>query len=108
MVVNLGFIIFTLTLWTAVGFLGQVLFSMRFIVQWITSERSRQSVIPVVFWYFSVLGGATLLAYAIHREDPVFIVGQAGGLMIYARNLYFIHRDRLVAGTGDDQAPGGG
>lgn len=108
MVVNLGIMMFTLTLWTAVGFLGQAFFSLRFIVQWITSERSRQSVIPVAFWYFSVLGGSTLLAYAIHREDPVFIVGQAGGLMIYARNLYFIHRDRLRAGAGDDQAPGGG
>ncbi len=108
MVVNLGFMIFTLTLWTAVGFLGQAFFSMRFIIQWIKSERTRQCVIPVAFWYFSVLGGATLLAYAIHREDPVFIVGQAGGLLIYARNLYFIHRNRPEAAAGDDQAPGGG
>jgi lipid-A-disaccharide synthase-like uncharacterized protein len=106
MVVNLGFMIFTLTLWTAVGFLGQALFSMRFIIQWIKSERSRQSVIPVAFWYFSVLGGTTLLAYAIHREDPVFIIGQAGGLMIYARNLYFIHHKRAAADG--DQAQGGG
>ncbi len=94
MVVNLGFMAFTLTLWTAIGFLGQAFFSMRFIIQWITSERVRQSVIPVAFWYFSILGGATLLAYAIHREDPVFIVGQAAGLLIYARNLYFIIRER--------------
>ena len=108
MVVNLGFMIFTLTLWTAVGFLGQAFFSMRFIIQWIKSERTRQSVIPVAFWYFSVLGGATLLAYAIHREDPVFILGQAGGLLIYARNLYFIHHKRQEAGAGNDQAPGGG
>ena len=108
MVVNLGFMIFTLTLWTAFGFLGQAFFSMRFIIQWIKSERTRQSVIPVAFWYFSVLGGATLLAYAIHREDPVFILGQAGGLLIYARNLYFIHHKRQEAGAGNDQAPGGG
>ena len=94
MVVNLGFMVFTLTLWTAIGFLGQLFFSMRFIVQWIKSERVRQSVIPVAFWYFSVFGGATLLAYAIHREDPVFIIGQGAGLLIYARNLYFISRDR--------------
>jgi len=94
MVVNLGFVVFTLTLWTAIGFFGQLFFSMRFLVQWITSEKVRQSVVPVAFWYFSVFGGATLLAYAIHREDPVFIVGQAAGLCIYARNLYFICRQR--------------
>lgn len=96
MVVNLGFMAFTLTLWTAVGFLGQTFFTMRFLIQWITSERVRQSVIPVAFWYFSLLGGTVLLAYAIHREDPVFIVGQGAGLVIYARNLYFIHRDRKM------------
>ena len=70
---------------------------MRFLVQWIHSERHRRSMIPVAFWYFSVLGGMTLLAYAIHREDPVFIVGQAGGLVIYSRNLYFIWRERRDA-----------
>ena len=96
MVVNLGFAVITLTLWTMVGFLGQAFFSMRFIVQWIKSERVQQSVIPVAFWYFSVGGGATLLAYAIHREDPVFIVGQGAGLFIYARNLYFIRRQRRL------------
>ena len=96
MVVDLGFIIFTLTLWTAIGFLGQAFFSMRFIVQWIQSERMRQSVIPVAFWYFSMFGGAVLLSYAIHRQDPVFIVGQAAGLLIYSRNLYFIRRNRLA------------
>lgn len=83
--------------WLAIGFLGQAFFSMRFIVQWIQSERARRSIIPVVFWYFSIAGGATLLAYAIHRADPVFIVGQAGGLLIYGRNLYFIWRDRRRA-----------
>ena len=77
-------------MWLAVGFLGQGLFSLRFIVQWIHSERVRKSVIPVAFWYFSLAGGATLLAYAIYREDPVFIVGQGMGLIIYMRNLYFI------------------
>jgi lipid-A-disaccharide synthase-like uncharacterized protein len=80
--------------WLAVGFLGQALFSARFIVQWLSSERMKKSVIPKAFWYFSVAGGATLLAYAIHREDPVFIVGQATGLFIYARNLQFLWRER--------------
>ena len=78
--------------WLAVGFLGQALFSARFLVQWIASERRKQSVIPTYFWYFSVGGGLTLLIYAIHRLDPVFIVGQAAGLFVYARNLWFIHR----------------
>jgi lipid-A-disaccharide synthase-like uncharacterized protein len=80
------------TIWYAVGFLGQALFSGRFIVQWLVSERKKQSIIPVMFWYFSILGGATLLAYSIHKQDPVFIVGQALGLIVYFRNLYFIMR----------------
>ena len=82
------------TQWLMVGFAGQALFSMRFLVQWIYSERRRASVIPVAFWYFSLLGGSTLLAYAIFRQDPVFIVGQGTGLFIYMRNLYFIHSKR--------------
>lgn len=81
-------------LWLAIGFVGQAFFSMRFVVQWIHSERTGQSVIPVAFWYLSLLGGATLLSYAIYRQDPVFIVGQAAGLLIYSRNLYFIRRGR--------------
>ena len=104
MVVDLGFIAFTLTLWTVIGFAGQALFSARFLVQWISSERVRQSVIPVAFWYFSIFGGVTLLAYAIHREDPVFIIGQAAGLVIYARNLYFVlmeQKQKRAAGTPD-------
>ena len=82
------------TFWLTVGFLGQVLFSGRFIVQWIASERARKSIIPAAFWLFSVGGGATLLAYAIYRRDPVFIVGQAAGLFIYARNIFFIWREK--------------
>lgn len=81
-------------LWLGVGFAGQALFSMRFLIQWLHTERHRRSVIPVAFWYFSLLGGATLLTYAIHRADPVFIVGQAAGLFIYSRNLYFIIKER--------------
>jgi lipid-A-disaccharide synthase-like uncharacterized protein len=80
--------------WLAIGFLGQALFSARFIVQWLSSEKVKKSVIPTAFWYFSIAGGATLLAYALHREDPVFIVGQAAGLFIYLRNLQFLRRDR--------------
>lgn len=81
-------------LWLAVGFAGQALFSMRFLIQWLSSEKHRRSVIPVAFWHFSIVGGATLLAYAIHRADPVFIVGQASGLFIYSRNLYFVLKER--------------
>jgi len=80
--------------WLSVGFIGQALFSMRFLVQWLQSERVKRSVIPDAFWYFSVAGGVTLLAYAIHRVDPVFIVGQATGLFIYFRNLHFILKTR--------------
>jgi len=87
----------TETLWIGIGFLGQAMFSMRFLVQWLQSERQRRSVIPVAFWYFSILGGITLLAYAIWRQDPVFILGQGAGLVIYARNLYFIWRERSLA-----------
>ena len=82
------------TLWLVIGFIGQGLFSARFIIQWLKSEREKKSVFPVAFWYFSIAGGVTLLAYAIHREDPVFIVGQLSGLMIYFRNLYFIIYER--------------
>ncbi|MGH7322941.1 MAG: lipid-A-disaccharide synthase N-terminal domain-containing protein [Candidatus Rokuibacteriota bacterium] len=87
--------------WLVVGFLGQACFSARFVVQWIASERRRESVVPVYFWYFSVAGGVILLAYAIHRLDPVFILGQAAGLVIYVRNLYLIARRRQVPPHGD-------
>ncbi len=80
--------------WLAVGFLGQGLFSMRFLIQWLHSEKLRRSVIPLAFWYFSLSGGVVLLTYAIYRRDPVFIVGQFTGLFIYARNLYFIYKER--------------
>lgn len=82
------------TLWLAVGFAGQALFFMRFLVQWWQSERARRSVVPVAFWYFSLGGGVILLIYAIHIADPVFILGQSLGLAVYLRNLYFIHRQR--------------
>ena len=76
--------------WVAIGFIAQFMFSMRFIVQWIATEKARASIIPETFWYFSFFGGALLLAYAIYRLDPVFILGQAAGLGIYTRNIYFI------------------
>jgi len=80
-------------IWLAVGFTGQALFSMRFLIQWLSSEKHKRSVIPVAFWYFSIAGGIVLLSYAIYRRDPVFIVGQATGIFIYSRNLYFIHKE---------------
>jgi lipid-A-disaccharide synthase-like uncharacterized protein len=82
------------TLWLTIGFVGQGLFSARFLVQWLQSERVKRSVIPLAFWYFSLGGGTALLFYAIHRMDPVFIVGQASGLLIYLRNLYFVLNER--------------
>ncbi len=81
-------------LWLGIGFFGQLMFSMRFIVQWIKSEHQKKSVVPVAFWYYSLVGGIILLAYAIHRLDPVFILGQGLGLLIYARNLYFIRNEK--------------
>ena len=76
--------------WVILGFVAQGFFTMRFVVQWIASERARASVIPVAFWFFSIGGGVLLLIYALYRRDPVFIAGQAFGLVVYIRNLYFI------------------
>jgi lipid-A-disaccharide synthase-like uncharacterized protein len=80
--------------WIVAGFIGQALFTARFLVQWIASERVKRSVVPRLFWYLSLAGGSVLLIYAIHRRDPVFIVGQATGLLVYSRNLWLIHRSR--------------
>ena len=76
--------------WVVLGFVAQAFFTMRFVVQWIASERARKSVVPVAFWFFSIGGGTLLLAYALYRRDPVFIAGQALGLVVYFRNVYFI------------------
>jgi len=81
------------TSWLILGFVGQALFSMRFLIQWIYSEKNKRSMIPTAFWYFSLAGGLTLLSYAILREDPVFIVGQGAGLFIYMRNLMLIRKE---------------
>ncbi len=77
-------------LWIGLGFLAQGMFSLRFLVQWIATEKAKKSVVPMVFWYLSIVGGVLLLCYAIHRADPVFIVGQAAGLLVYSRNIYII------------------
>ncbi len=79
-----------------VGFVGQALFSARFLVQWIASERQGRSVVPIAFWYFSIAGGITLFGYAIYRMDPVFILGQGIGVFIYLRNLYLIRREHAA------------
>jgi lipid-A-disaccharide synthase-like uncharacterized protein len=83
-------------LWLIIGFTGQVFFSARFLIQWLHSERHKRSLIPLAFWYFSVLGSLTLLTYAIYRQDPVFIVGQSAGLLIYTRNLQLLARERRL------------
>ncbi len=80
------------TLWLAVGFIGQLVFTGRFALQWLYSEYKKRSVIPVGFWYLSMVGSALLLAYAIYREDPVFILGQSFGFIVYLRNLQLIAR----------------
>jgi len=85
--------------WAVLGFFAQFLFMMRFIVQWVASERARRSVVPVAFWFFSMAGGVLLLVYAIQRQDPVFISGQALGLLIYARNIWLIFREKSSLGT---------
>ncbi|SET05711.1 lipid-A-disaccharide synthase N-terminal domain-containing protein [Oceanicella actignis] len=90
--------------WIAIGLGGQLLFMMRFLLQWLASEKARRSVVPTSFWWFSIAGAAILLAYAIHRADPVFILGQSLGFFIYARNLWFIHVERRAAAAADPGA----
>ncbi len=86
----------TWDMWFIIGFFGQMLFTMRFVVQWITSERRGKSVIPVSFWLFSLGGSVVLLSYAIHRLDPVFILGQSFGSVVYVRNLMLIRKQAAV------------
>lgn len=82
--------------WIAIGLVAQILFTMRFVVQWLASEKAGRSVVPVAFWFLSIGGGTVLLLYAIERQDPVFIAGQSFGVFIYVRNLMLIRRERLV------------
>ena len=85
-------------LWLALGLAGQVAFSMRFLVQWIYSERKKESMIPISFWFFSLLGSVLLLSYAIHRRDPIFILGQSFGFIVYTRNLQLIFGKKKIEG----------
>ncbi len=85
---------FNLDIWLIIGFAGQILFSLRFLVQWMASEKKKKSVIPISFWYFSLGGSFLLLAYALHRKDPVFILGQSMGFVIYIRNLVLIDKEK--------------
>jgi len=85
--------------WLILGFTAQLMFTMRFLVQWIASERAGRSVMPAAFWFFSLGGGILLLIYALYRKDAVFIAGQAFGVFVYLRNLYFVMRERKVAAT---------
>jgi len=83
--------------WLLLGFGGQVLFMGRFVIQWLASERRGRSVIPVSFWYLSILGALVLLAYAVHRRDPVFVAGQGLGVAIYLRNLHLVRTEQAQA-----------
>jgi lipid-A-disaccharide synthase-like uncharacterized protein len=85
--------------WVMLGFVAQFFFTMRFLVQWLASERAKRSVVPIAFWFFSLFGGSLLLIYAIVRRDPVFIAGQAMGLFIYIRNIWLIANERKAAMT---------
>ncbi|MEX3016052.1 lipid-A-disaccharide synthase N-terminal domain-containing protein [Gymnodinialimonas hymeniacidonis] len=80
--------------WVTLGFVAQAIFASRFIVQWIASERAGRSYVPIAFWYLSISGGLLMLAYAIYRADPVFILGQSTGVIVYARNLMLIRRSQ--------------
>ena len=81
--------------WLGVGFVGQLVFAARFLVQWIASERRGESVIPIAFWYISLTGTALLFAYATYRRDPVFMLGQSFGAVVYIRNLMLIYKKRV-------------
>nr|WP_319249956.1 lipid-A-disaccharide synthase N-terminal domain-containing protein [uncultured Celeribacter sp.] len=85
--------------WVVFGLLAQLMFTARFLVQWIASERAKDSVMPVAFWYFSLAGGVMLLTYALYRRDPVFVLGQSLGVVIYARNLWLIYANRRLRQT---------
>jgi len=83
--------------WVLIGFGAQMLFFMRWIVQLLASEKNKKSVVPELFWWFSITGGLTLLAYALHQRDPVFILGQSMGVIIYSRNLWLIYAEKRAA-----------
>ncbi|MFK7792801.1 MAG: lipid-A-disaccharide synthase N-terminal domain-containing protein [Devosiaceae bacterium] len=89
--------------WVVWGLAAQSMFMMRFVVQWLASERAKRSIVPIPFWFFSIGGGIMLLTYAIEQQDPVFILGQSLGLFIYARNLWLIFAERRAAARPDGE-----
>ena len=91
--------------WNIVGLLGQALFASRFVIQWLKSELVGRSIIPVAFWYCSLGGGIVLLSYAVYREEPVFILGQMAGLVVYFRNLFLIFRERRMEKEAAETTP---
>lgn len=94
--------ILTPQIWLIIGFIGQTIFASRFLIQWIVSERASKSIIPNIFWWISIVGSLVLLSYAIHKQDPVFIVGQSCGFLIYSRNLYLIWQDKKTSKKNSD------
>ncbi len=94
-----------LIFWLTVGFLGQGFFTARFLVQWLASERKRESIVPVAFWWLSLLGGLALLSYAVFRRDPVIITGQAMGLFVYVRNLMLLSKARTLTAHSRGSGP---
>ncbi len=86
--------------WLVLGLVGQAMFSTRFLIQWIASERRKQSVVPIAFWWFSLAGGLCLLSYATFRADPIFLLGQSAGMIVYLRNLVLLRRNRLAENSG--------
>ena len=89
------------TVWLIIGFVGQAAFGLRFFIQWLNSERHGRSLIHIAFWYFSLVGGVILFSYALHRRDPVFILGQCTGVFIYSRNLHLVYRERRQEANAD-------
>lgn len=83
-------------MWLAIGLTGQALFSARWLIQWLVTEKSRRSTVPEMFWYLSLVGGLLVFAYGVHKMDPVIILGQFG-VIIYSRNLFFIHQTKAAA-----------
>jgi len=94
-----------LTMWALIGAIGQMAFFSRMLVQWVTSERRQESVVPMMFWWLSLIGGAILLSYGIHKRDPVIIMGQSFGFVVYVRNLILIYRKRSADREAAKQGP---
>ena len=92
-----SFLMIEVNTWKVIGLSGSLIFGIRFLLQWIASERAGKSVIPVAFWWCSIGGGLLLLVYALYRRDPVFILGQGFGVFVYLRNLQFVLRDKKPA-----------